>query len=108
MQNFIDQDFIDIAWTEAGAPAALRQSTAEPDMRILADLDAKGGHGEAAADWQGAALAALMDARFIERTAYRGGLVMYEITKSGRRFLGERAAIARGSDKRFVPPGPRA
>ena len=87
------QDLIDVALMAFDAPPASLPGcqTLAPDAAILTELDAKGGHGEAGADWQDTALATLMAARHIDCIAYRGGLVMYEITESGRRFLGEGA-----------------
>ena len=54
-------------------------------MNVLAELDAAGGHSEALSTTHAHALSALTEARLVHRVTYPAGLVIYEITDTGRR-----------------------
>jgi hypothetical protein len=56
-------------------------------VKVLKNLDATGGHGEAHTDVQREAMTVLMRQHFVNRTIYKAGLVIYEITNAGRQYV---------------------
>lgn len=56
----------------------------EEAVKALKDLDAAGGHGEAHTESQRRAMADLLRQRLVNRTTYKNGLVIFEITDAGR------------------------
>jgi hypothetical protein len=54
--------------------------------KLLKNLDEAGGHSEGCTGTQRGAMSALMRRRFVNRTIYKGGLVIYEITDAGRQY----------------------
>jgi hypothetical protein len=54
---------------------------------LLKALAAAGGSGEAHSDMYRQAMAALMKTRLVTCITYRAGLVIYEITDAGRKFV---------------------
>jgi hypothetical protein len=59
----------------------------EETARVLKDLNAAGGHDEAHSDGQRQAMIDLMSRRLVNRTTYKHGLVIYEITDAGRDYV---------------------
>jgi hypothetical protein len=59
----------------------------EETARVLKDLNAAGGHDEAHSDGQRQAMIDLMGRRLVNRTTYKHGLVIYEITDAGRDYV---------------------
>jgi len=60
--------------------------------KLLKNLDEAGGHSEARTGAQRQAMSVLMRRRFVNRTIYKGGLVIYEITDAGRRYARDLAS----------------
>jgi hypothetical protein len=54
-------------------------------LTALHELEDAGGHSEALSIPHQQALRALMQDHLVRRVAYKAGLVIYEITKAGRR-----------------------
>jgi hypothetical protein len=54
-------------------------------LTALHELEDAGGHSEAFSIPHQQALRALMQDRLVRRVVYKAGLVIYEITKAGRR-----------------------
>jgi hypothetical protein len=59
----------------------------EETAKVLKDLNAAGGHDEAHSDGQRQAMMDLMVRRLVNRTTYKHGLVIYEITDAGRDYV---------------------
>ena len=59
----------------------------ETEAGALKNLDAAGGHREAHAKDDGEAMKLLVRRHFVKRSAYKAGLVTYEITNAGREFV---------------------
>ena len=59
----------------------------EETARVLKDLNAAGGHDEAHSEGQRQAMIDLMGRRLVNRTTYKHGLVIYEITDAGRAYV---------------------
>ena len=59
----------------------------EETARVLKDLDAAGGHDEAHTDVQREAMTDLIRQHLVNRTTYKDGLVIYEITEAGRAYV---------------------
>ena len=55
--------------------------------QTLADLDREGGHREGRTKDEGSAMKFLVRHHFVNRCAYNGDLVAYEITKTGRELV---------------------
>ena len=76
---------------EGGALPAERQrflrSLTETEAATLKNLDASGGHREAQPKDDGGAMKRLVRRRFVKRSAYKAGLVTYEITNTGRELV---------------------
>src|SRR6185312_16963665 len=54
---------------------------------VLKDLDTMGGHREGRTKDEGGAMKFLVGQNFVKRSAYKGGLVTYEITNTGRELV---------------------
>jgi len=55
--------------------------------KALKDLDTAGGHREERTKDDGGAMKFLVRQNFVKRSAYKGGLVTYDITSTGRELV---------------------